>query len=97
MTKFLFQQGKFVVLENCEEFIIRNIELEYKNHAHIKKNRDREETLKIVKNLIHLLENKICPKSSYLKGSALRLLTHKEFKELKVKEKYYNSQKGVRK
>lgn len=96
MAKFLFQQGKFVVLENYKEYIVCNDKLDYKNHAHIKKGRDKQKTLGKVKNLIHMLEISMCPKSPYLRGSARRLLGHKGFEKLKKKQRYFNSQKGVR-
>lgn len=83
---------------NCGRYhTIINLNGEYENHCHVK-------TKNTAELLIKLIRRKKVPKSNYLRQSAMRIsldekylnsINNKMDKD-KQKQKYYNSQKGVR-
>lgn len=78
-------------LENCDDrhWIIIREGGEYKQHAHMHTKKDAER----VRQLIDLNKYPYC--DDY-KVAMQRLLTEEEFKKLKKKQRYLNSNKGCR-
>ena len=78
-------------LEHCDNrpWIIIREGGEYRQHAHLHTKRDAER----VRNLIDIGKYPYC--EDY-KIAMQRLLTEEEFKNLKKKQRYFNSNKGVR-
>lgn len=84
-------------------YLIANTKGEYKNHTHINVySRTGEKEYKICKTLISIINDKRVPKSNYLLQSAIRLTLDEEYKynlleiQKRRKQRYFNSQKGVR-
>lgn len=93
----------FKITRYKKYYLVSNTDGEYKNHTHIKvKSRTGEKEYKTCKTLVYLVENKRVPKSNYLLQSAIRLTLDEGYREhlLQVqdrrKQRYFNSQKGVR-
>lgn len=90
MCRVLKEKGRFKILKTNKDYVIVNTELEYKNHAHIKR-------IDHAKQLIKLIDKGIKPKSHYMQVAAERLLGdgYSELQE-KKKEYYINIGKRVR-
>lgn len=91
----------YIIIEDDNKsghHVIINTMGRYENHGHLKK-------LQTAKLVINLIENKIVPKSGYLRGTVLRISLDEKFNEDvrkkiskdKNKPHYYNVNKGVRK
>lgn len=63
---------------------------DYSQHAHLKSKKDAVK----VRNLIDAWRYPYCPE---YKAAMKRLLTEEEFKSLDKKQRYYNSNRGIRK
>lgn len=75
----------------CDErpWLIAREDGEYSQHAHL---RTKQEALK-VRNLI---DRWVYPYNKNYKIAVQRLLTEEEFKNLDKKQRYYNSNRGIR-
>lgn len=94
----------FKILRYKWYYLVANTEGEYKNHTHIRvKTRTGEKEYKTCKMLVGLIENKRVPRSGYLLQSAIRLTLDEEYKsqllkvQMRRQQRYFNSNKGVRK
>lgn len=80
-----------IVPQEDGKYVVRREGGTRKQHAHISTYRGCEI-------LIECIDRNKLPRSKYLNGSCERLLTIKEYKNLKKpKQKYFNINKGVRK
>lgn len=85
----------YEILKVHNGYIVKNIKGKYKNHGHFKK-------LDTCYLIIDLIKNKKIPKSKYLLGSAIRLTTDEKYKNTlelkrnKLKDNYYNVNKGIK-
>lgn len=83
-------QIRFDIIKQHGSYIVRRMEGEYSQHAHVS-------SMTGCKLLINLIHNNRLPTSDYLKGSCRRLLTVEEYARLrKKKQQYVNVNKGVR-
>jgi len=88
--------NEFTILKGKDDYIVKNNKGEYENHGHFKK-------LSTCYTIIKLMQKKTIPKSPYLIEAARRITTDAkykqtlELKQLKSKQRYFNSNKGVRK
>ena len=81
---------EFEIKHNTHGYIVIRKGGLYSQHAHIK-------TLRICNELVKLIECNKLPKSKYLRGSCLRLLTESEYRQLREnKQRYININKGAR-
>lgn len=81
---------KLDIIKQHGNYIVRRVDGEYSQHAHIS-------THKGCKILIKCIKRNKLPKSNYLKGSCKRLLTEEEYSRLrKPKDQYININKGCR-
>ncbi|WP_252241512.1 hypothetical protein [Clostridium sp. ZBS18] len=85
----------YEILKVHNGYIVKNIKGIYENHGHFKK-------LDTCYLIIDLIKHKKIPKSKYLLGSAIRLTTDEKYKNTlelkrnKLKDNYYNVNKGVK-
>jgi hypothetical protein len=81
---------KFDIAKQHGSYIVRRVDGEYKQHAHIS-------TMNGCRLLIRFIRQNRLPTSTYLQGSARRLLTEDEYSQLRPrKQRYHNINKGVR-
>lgn len=94
--KVIYCDKDFKIINTRNEFILVNRNGEYHNHCHLKKESTCYLLMKIVK-------RRQLPRSTFLLEAARRLTVDEaylheiELKQKKKKQKYVNSQKGVRK
>ncbi|RDU22774.1 hypothetical protein [Anaerosacchariphilus polymeriproducens] len=85
----MLKEIEFEIKKDSRGFILIRKDGEYSMHAHLK-NKNTCRTL------IHLIHNRLLPRSKYLQGSCKRLLTDEEYSHLKEKkQQYININKGV--
>ena len=81
---------KLSIIKQHGSYIVRRVDGEYKQHAHLK-------TMRACRELIKLISINKLPKSKYLRGSCQRLLTQEEYNQLRPsKQMYININKGCR-
>lgn len=81
---------KLDIIKQHGSYIVRRIDGEYKQHAHIS-------TMNGCKLLVDCIKRNKLPKSNYLKVSCQRLLSEEEYSRLRPsKQMYYNVNKGAR-
>lgn len=72
--------GEYAILQTSQDWIVKRLGGEYSQHSHHANKSD-------CRKIIRLLELNIMPKSDYLKGSAKRLLSEDEYRQLGHKKK----------
>ena len=88
---------EFTILEGKDDYIVKNNKGKHENHGHFKK-------LSTCYVIIRLLQRKTIPKSDYLLEAARRITTDSQYKQTlelkqgknKQRQRYFNSNKGVR-
>lgn len=73
---------EFMIKKNSRGYILIRLGGEYEQHAHLK-------TLKACHDLVKLIEGNKLPRSKYLRGSCLRLLTTEEYEQLRESKQMY--------
>ena len=89
--------NEFTILEGKDDYIVKNNKGKYENHGHFKK-------VDTCYTLIRLMQKKTIPRSTYLLEAAKRITTDAKYKQTlelkqrknKQKQRYFNSNKGVR-
>ena len=81
---------KLDIIRQHGGYIVSRVDGEHSQHAHIS-------TMNGCQLLIRFIHTNRLPTSAYLQGSARRLLTDDEYKQLRPKkQRYVNVNKGVR-
>lgn len=97
MAVFIDMIGEYKIQKGSRGYIVSNVNGTYENHGHFQK-------LSTCYVIVRLIRKNTIPESPYLIEAARRItidpkyketLTHK-LKKLKDKQRYYNSNKGVR-
>ncbi len=97
MCRVIDQVGDYKILKASRSYIVKNVKGGYDNHGHFKK-------LDTCYLIIKLLQKRQVPRSRYLRESALRISTNKDYinkvkhkiQKDKDKQKYINVNKGCR-
>ena len=81
---------KLEIVKQHGGYIVSRVDGEYSQHAHVS-------TMNGCQLLIRFIRQNRLPTSTYLQGSARRLLTDEEYSQLRPKkQRYHNVNKGVR-
>ena len=91
-------KGEYKILRNKRDYIVVNTNGKYENHGHFKK-------LSTCYVIIRLLQRKTIPNKPFMIEAARRITTDPAYKEAltikqkknKQRQRYFNSNKGVRK
>jgi hypothetical protein len=97
MSRIVEVVNEYKILQNKRDYIVVNTNGKYENHGHFKK-------LSTCYVIIRLLQRKTIPKSDYLLEAARRITTDSQYKQTlelkqeknKQRQRYFNSNKGVR-
>jgi len=97
LSKVVEVINEFTILEGKDDYIVKNNKGKYENHGHFKK-------VDTCYTLIRLMQKKTIPRSTYLLEAAKRITTDAKYKQTlelkqrknKQKQRYFNSNKGVR-
>lgn len=97
MCRVIDQVGDYKILKASRSYIVKNVKGGYDNHGHFKQ-------LKTCYLIIDLIRKRQVPRSRYLRESALRISTNKDYinkvkrkiEKDKNKQKYINVNKGCR-
>lgn len=89
--------NEFTILRGKDDYIVVNTDGKYENHGHFKK-------LSTCYTIIKLMQRKAIPRSDYLLEAAIRITTDPAYREAltikqkknKQRQRYFNSNKGVR-
>ena len=89
--------NEFTILEGKDDYIVKNNKGKYENHGHFKK-------VDTCYTLIRLMQKKKIPRSDYLLEAARRITIDAKYKQAlelkqlknKQRQRYFNSNKGVR-
>ena len=97
MCRVVDQVGDYKILEASRSYIVKNVKGDYSNHGHFKQ-------LKTCYLIIDLIRKRQVPRSKYLRESAIRISidinyvnkVKRKIEKDRNKQRYCNSQKGVR-
>ena len=97
MSKVVGEINEFTILEGKDDYIVKNNKGKYENHGHFKK-------VDTCYTLIRLMQKKKIPRSDYLLEAARRITIDAKYKQAlelkqlknKQRQRYFNSNKGVR-
>ena len=97
MGRIVYADNNYKILRNNKDYILINKNAEYSNHGHFKK----KSTCHL---LIRLIKNSRVPDSKYLRNAAIRICNDAKYigkvkrkiEKDKDKQKYFNSNKGLR-
>ena len=98
MCRVVGMINEYKILQNERDYIVVNTNGKYENHGHFKK-------LSTCYTIIGLMQRKAIPRSDYLLEAAIRITTDSKYKQTlelkqeknKQRQRYFNSNKGVRK
>lgn len=97
MCRVIDQVGDYKILKASRSYIVKNVKGGYDNHGHFKQ-------LKTCYLIIKLMQKRQVPRSKYLRESAIRISidinyvnkVKRKIEKDRNKQRYCNSQKGVR-
>ena len=98
MSRVIGVINEFTILEDKDDYIVKNNKGKYENHGHFKK-------VDTCYTIIRLMQKKTIPRSTYLLEAARRITIDPDYKQLlemkqkknKQRQRYFNPSKGVRK
>jgi hypothetical protein len=97
MSRVIRVINEYKILQKERDYIVVNTNGKYENHGHFK-------NLSACYTIIKLMQKKTIPKSDYLLEAARRITTDSAYREAltikqkknKQRQRYFNSNKGVR-